>query len=453
MTVNDLKAKLRIATLAVGVGLAVLLVGKKVEWIRDFDYACVMAATSYHAKQQHLLRDIDSEAGALTIRSVTKEPAVGRSLQTIQITDDPDRVFEHCPPSALDYAVILQCLYDRGFRQVVISTRMSWDGQPGLEAEGLGSRLALFDRAVIPVSVTRAATPEDPPPALQRALIPYFQVRGNHHLLPMVNRVPVKAHTDGGENTLAGFHHIENAPPSPDAIPMLARWQDHGLIPSIELLAIMAAHDVSSAELIVHCGRHIRLGVNGPVIPIDAFGQTPLPAEANAKKTTPAITAEQLVVPDQKSEVSQDAQALERIALIHATGRKTSATNTLPHNRLAMLPIMTRAYPLPANPRQIPRVPWWASVILIIDLALLSCWFGEFHRTKRHLAHLLSLGLLWAVMLGLVGLTNHWLGLSAPLATLVSSWVITARHNKRPRKQTDPIQQYDPSSDPPVMRP
>lgn len=433
MNINDLKPRLLIAALAAGVGLGVALFGEKATWVAELDSACVHAA-SIHETDQPRVHDIDLDSQVITIRTLASGSAKERGFQLIQVTDDPDRIFEHSPPSALDYAVMLESLHNRGFKDVILTTRMSWDQHPGLEAAGLSSRLALFEHSVIPLPVTRAATAQPLPAPLQRALIPFSQVSGNHRLIPLVNKVPLPTHSDGGEHTLAGFCQIENAPASEGNIPLLAHWQHQGLIPSVDLLAIMSTHDISPAELMIQCGKHIRLGKDGPVIPIDDYGQSPILDPANPTPPTtapspPPLDADQLITPgtpNSKKKISSPAhnKPQSTIALIYAVGERSSATNTLSADRLQKLLALSASYPVPENLTRIPRLPLWASIIMIIDIALLSCWLGDLTRINRHLAYLLTAALLFPLLLTLLYFSQHWLGLSAPLATLITAWII-----------------------------
>ena len=101
-----------------------------------------------------------------------------KRVQSIQITDDPDRSLKHSPPSALDYAVILDSLHNRGYKEVILTTRMTWDQHPGLETQGLSSRLALFARSAIPLPVTRAATAQALPTPCSAPSFPCRAYRG-----------------------------------------------------------------------------------------------------------------------------------------------------------------------------------------------------------------------------------------------------------------------------------
>ena len=423
MTSQDLKSRLFIAALAMGVGCGALYLSKTTTWLKKLDASFVMIALSYQSGGQ-FVHQLDAQSDVITINSVSKAQGQTNQVQSIQITDDPDKIFESSPPSALDYAIILTSLHKRGYKEVILTTSLNWDQQLGLETQGLGRQLAMFSRSAIALPVTRVASPQSLPDILRRSLIPMSRVSGNHRQLPFINYAPISIHADGGKHTLAGFSEVENIPPAKGHIPLLAYWQDEGLIPSIDLLTIMTAYKLNPSDLTVDCGRHIRLGKKGPLIPIDEFGQTPVPNKP--AKPLPPIQAEKLMPPtDKKDRISPLIQTAP-IALIHAVGEKTSITNTLSPERLASLIALSQSYPITKNAASFPRLPIWASMILLLDVALLSFWFGELTRSKRLLAYSLSaallIPLLFVLLAALLYLSQHWLSLSAPLATLITAW-------------------------------
>ena len=423
MTSQDLKSRLFIAALAMGVGCGALYLSKTTTWLKKLDASFVMIALSYQNGEQ-FVHQVDAQSDIITINSVSKAQGQTNQVQSIQITDDPDKIFESSPPSALDYAIILTSLHKRGYKEVILTTSLNWDQQLGLETQGLGRQLAMFSRSAIALPVTRVATPQSLPDILRRSLIPMSRVSGNHRQLPFINYAPISIHADGGKHTLAGFSEVENIPPAKGHIPLLAYWQDEGLIPSIDLLTIMTAYKLNPSDLTVDCGRHIRLGKKGPLIPIDKFGQTPVPNKP-AKPLDP-IQAETLMPPTDKKDRASLLTKLAPIALIHAVGEKTSITNTLSPERLASLIALSQSYPITKNAVSFPRLPIWASMILLLDVALLSFWFGELTRSKRLLAYTLSaallIPLLFVLLATLLYLSQHWLSLSAPLATLITAW-------------------------------
>ena len=440
MKTSKLKSRLLIATLAIGVGLAVLLLGHRIPWIQQFNSGCVKASSS----SPNLIFDEDVASNTISARTLSVQADRGRDFQIIHITDDPDHIFEHTPPSPLDYAVLMESLRNRGYNHVVLASRMTWDDEPGLEANGLSGRLALFQSSVIAIPVTRGATAQPLPDALQRALIPFSKVKGNYKLIPIVNQVSLPAHAGGGAQTLAGFDKIESSPASEGNIPLLAHWVGQGLIPSLELLSVMTAHDVSPSELFVHSGKYIRLGKNGPVIALDAYGQTPRPTSEAPLRRGEALRAETLIT--QKTLTPVTGQ--DQVCLIHAVGKKTISTSLLSATRMNNLLTLAKASPVPGVAKVYRRLPRWAEIVIILDIALTACWFAGFTRWNRHYAFALTTAFLFPLLLAMMDITQHWFGLSAPLATLITAWLIPVSQ----RKHASPIQEYSTSDPKPVLR-
>ena len=81
-------------------------------------------------------------------------------------------------------------------------------------------------------------------------------------------------------------------------------------------------------------------------------------------------------------------------------------------------------------------------MILLIDVALLSFWYGGLYRSIRKRAYIISaliiIPLLFALLAALLYLTRHWLSLSAPLATLLTVWILHVTRIKSPRLKKKP---------------
>lgn len=424
-----------------------LLWGKRISWIPELDVACVKTFTN----AQDLIYDFNSETNTISQHTLMKQPDRSRNFQMILVTDDPDRIFEHTPPTPLDYAIVLQSLRNMGYKRVILSTRMTWDEQPGLEASSLSDRLALFENSAIGLPVTRGATAQPLPESLQRSLIPLSQVKGNHQLIPIVNRVSLPVHAGGGKNTLAGFNQIESSPASSGNIPMLANWEGKGLIPSLELLSIMIAHDVTPSQLIIHSGKHLRFGKKGLIIPLDDYGQTTAPQLNQTDDTSPQakdLKAEDLITQKPDSSSAEQPQ----ICLIQAVGKKTSATSLLSPHRIDELIHLTKNLPMPGKTTDFRRLPQWAEIVIIIDIALLAGWFAGFSAGNRRLALLLTAAFLFPMLFAFIDITQHWFAISAPLATVIVAWLIPVSHNQQNRKQTDSFGEYSSSAPKPVSR-
>jgi len=425
LTPQAFKYRLSVATLSLGVGTIVWCLSMTSNWVKQLDASLVMIAMSYQYGEQ-FVSEVNDESNTITIGSFNKLGGQKNHLRSIHITDDPEKIFEQSPPSALDYAVILTALHKHGFRDVILTNHLNWNQSQGLETLGLGRQLGLFEHSAIAMPVTRVATAQPMPEVLQRSLISMSQVAGNYRQLPMVNHAPVTFAVESGKHTLAGFSEVESIPPTEGKIPLLAYWHDQGLIPSIDLVTLMIAHKVNPSDLRVKCNDHIRLGKRGPIIPIDQHGYTPIPESLITNEITVPLVADQLISPIEKNEYFDQFGQVPTMALIHAVGEKSSKTNTLSADRITNLISLSQHYPITATSASFSRLPWFASIILLIDVALLSFWFGELTRGKRHLAYSLAafmiIPLLFVFLATLLYLSKHWLSLSAPLAAFITVW-------------------------------
>ncbi len=440
MKLNSRSSRLLIATLALGVGVAVLFWGHKLEWVRQFDLAAVRSAEDAPGKQLH---EYDPATGKISIRPLVATTEAGKTFQRVIVTDDPEKIFESSPPSALDYAVLLESLHNHGYRHVTVTTRLNWNDDPGLLADGLDLRLALFDSAVIPLAVTRGPSTGSLPKMLERTIIPDTQIHGDARLVPLVNRLTLPSHMTGdAAHVFAGFHHIESNPPAAGRIAMLARWDDKGMIPSLELLMIMQAHAVLPSQVTIHCGKYIRLGKNGPIIAIDSYGQTTTPGLTENNTPSPPLQADKLIT-QKKSKT-----ALKPIAIIHAQGERTGPTNAFDANRLNQAIALTRAYPVPGDGSSHQRLPLWGKLVILFDVAVIVFLLRTMTRGNQHLGFALTAALTLPMLYAMMSLTQHWMAISAPLAALLIGWIIPFSN----RRSTSVMPEYNPSDPKPVIR-
>jgi hypothetical protein len=269
---------------------------------------------------------------------------------------------------------------------------------------------------------------------LERAIIPAANIQGDQKLIPMVNRTVLSPQFNGdGDEIRAGFHSIESSPPTSGKIAMLARWEHKGMVPSHELLTVMQAYNTTPEHVKVQCGKYIRVGKNGPVIPIDSYGQTNAPESADQNDIKTSLDADTIIT--QKKSTAP----LPFIATIHAEGERTSTTNALSTERLETLFAMIHAYPVPIDGSTHKRLPLWAELIILLDTTFVVYWLSSTSRFYQHLGAALSAALIFPLLYALMDITQHWMVVSAPLATLLTGWL--AFSYKRPI--TSEIPQHD----------
>lgn len=419
-----MKPRFTITALALVVGLLSLFYGHLVPEIRHFDSSCIHL---YSAADEMLYED-DFANERVSFRPLLNSTQTDDRYQVIAITDDPNHIFETSPPSPLDYAVILDSLYERGHRSIIFATQIAWDNYTEMELQSLNGRLALFDRAVIPLSITRGANKQNLPPSLRRSLIPPSHITGKYQSLPVVNQVTLSNLVNGAEQTYAGFSKIESTPTSEEAIQLLAQWEGEGVIPSLELLTLISAHDITINDIIVHSGKSIQLGSDGLFIPIDEFGRTPLLLSKNTNRA-PIETqdAEQLM----ESIENYDLKELSKTSIILATGEHVISTNSISPDRLNRLFETATTFQSPGKKFTLLKIPHWAEILIIIDLSIFIYIALSLSTGSRHFAFALLATGTFVSLMALIQILNHWMFISAPAAAILTAWILSTLFYKR----------------------
>lgn len=166
---------------------------------------------------------------------------------------------------------------------------LAWDEPDAVGIAALEQSMDAFDAFTTCAPVTRGAVPQPIPPAFRRSSLDASTVAGNGRL-PVVNRLPVPNVVLGGSRSHAGFQRIESE--ADDGRHLLARWGDR-VIPSFSLVVAMQQAGVEPSDVVVRLGKSIRLGADGPLIPIDGAGR--LESRAASPPSVQRIAAEELI--------------------------------------------------------------------------------------------------------------------------------------------------------------
>ena len=232
-----------------------------------------------------------------------KPAVVPEAVRLLSIDDDPERWYASSPPSPVDCALIFARLHETGHKTVGCGYLMAWDEAEPLALQALRKQLDRLDAAVLGFPLARGAAAEPIPAAFLRISMDARGIDGDFSSLPQVNRVAVPNAELGGERTLAGFTVLENEREAGDGRRhVVARWGDR-IIFALPLATEIAALKIDPAEIRILAGKEIRLGIGGPVIPIDEFGRTLVTSDV-----TPIDTAAwKLVSEDNPVPPAQDA--------------------------------------------------------------------------------------------------------------------------------------------------
>lgn len=211
------------------------------------------------------------------LRTFTSKPRLDakRAPLIVALGDDVEGVFQTSPPSPIDMAVILSNFQRLGAKKAATAAVLAWDAPDPIGLAALDKTLGRFDSLVMAAPLGRGANPEPMPPAFRNASVSTNVARGDITSLPVVNRVPLRGVILGGENSLAGFQTLDSERGS-RFIPLLARWDDRVVL-AFPLLVAMQQLDLPLDGIEVRLGEYLKLGPQGPVVPLDRFGRLAAP--------------------------------------------------------------------------------------------------------------------------------------------------------------------------------
>lgn len=204
------------------------------------------------------------------------EPEAVPPARVLALDDDPEGYFEAVPPPPADLAVVLARLEKRGVEAFGIGYLLQWEDPDVLAVEALRGVLDRYDGAVLGYPLKDSTVGEPVAAPFQMASVAYASVGGDATKLPVVNGIRGAAPELGGERTRGGFTRLETEQLEERRAYLLARWDDR-VVFSLPLAVEIARRGLAEEDIRIEIGREIRLGVEGPRIPIDFRGRTRLP--------------------------------------------------------------------------------------------------------------------------------------------------------------------------------
>ena len=212
------------------------------------------------------------------------------TLARIEITTDPERIFEASPPNAGDLALILSTLRKSGIERVILNHPLEDLAADPISLGLLEIELQSFEKSAISIPLTRRARPEKIPEPLQLSAL------GLRHSnqFPRVNALAADPVTWGGPKTSPAFGQLLSEEFSTARPPLVARWQKE-LFPSIELMALCVLTDQPPNQL-RSGSRNTIEGLSSTPLAIDVFGRL---NHSPVTSPNPRIKAEHLVLNDQ----------------------------------------------------------------------------------------------------------------------------------------------------------
>jgi len=423
--------------LALAMGSAALAWGERLAPLRHLEGAFSRFILAAALAPPYLIEPGKPPNQTWVARRLAREP-LAHTPQFLGLGDDPRRVFEASPPSAGDFAVILSELKRHGHRKVAISVPLAWDEADPIALAALEDQLAAFPLALCASPLARGISPQPIPPAFARASVASTSVTGNPRLLPLVNRTANASVLLARDATLAGFTLLENEDP-PDfsrhaagkalSVPLLARW-DQRVVLAFPLLVAMAHAELRPDELEIRLGEFIRLGPQGAVIPIDAFGRFQLPPAIPGAPASGSMPAEALI--EALAEDLPSAGIAPRRPPVILRDERTNVTGPEADFAaiLADLIVALESSPRPGEAIAFMRPPPWTEAALLLPLAALSSLFLRLKQPSRIAASLVTAALT-VVLLLVLGQQLHLTPAGIPALVVLATGLLTRRRRRR----------------------
>ncbi len=353
------------------------------------------------------------------VRTVNAKPRVDpdHTPMLVSLDDDPEGVFQTSPPSPIDLAVIFNNFHRLGSKHAASAAVLAWDAPDPIGLLALERVLGEFESITMAAPLGRGAVAGTMPQAFRKASVPVSAVRGDAAMLPRVNRMILPDAVLGGDNAWAGFQFLENDIP-PRFMPLLAQWEDR-VVFAFPLLCAIRQQGVALEEIEIRPGEFIRLGADGPVLPVDAHGRLAVPVPSgHGMAAIPAATL--IEAPDDLLSNRESPFPILR----DDRGATEPATHDFSAAFPAIMALIASDAGL-ASPHAIRRTGATFDLILLALCALLLATAIRMSDFSQALAFIAIVALLCIAQVAGVAM-GHWLpGLPAIAAVLVA--VLVAR--------------------------
>lgn len=384
------------------------------------DHAAFLTISRASTNPPFFISGNGSHANPWKLRSLAKESTSADPRQApviVSLGDDPEGVFQSFPPSPIDLAVVLNNFHRLGARNVATAVVLAWDSPDVIGLAALDKAIGRFDSMVMTAPLSRGAVPEMMPSSFRKASVPLSEIHGAITELPSVNRIPLPGIILGGENTMAGFQTLDSEPDN-GRFPMIARWGDRAVF-AFPLLVAMQRLNLPLQGIQVRLGHFIKLGPDGPVIPIDRDGRLGYsPPQIQAFAEIPAAS----LIDGSDDLIPKSAPQ----PVILRDDRSAAEPNTRMFSQ--MLPALVAA--ISSNgclspERSYTRLhPAFEGVILSLVVSLLAV-FCKLRASSRNIAYFLIAGVCISAQIITAVAATIWLPGLASLAAVCSAFLVS----------------------------
>lgn len=372
--------------------------------------------------------------------SADHKPDKRQAPVIVSLGDDVDGFFQTSPPSPVDLAVILTNFQRLGAKKAATAGVLAWEKPDVIGLAALDKAIGRFDSLVMAAPLSRGPVAETMPPAFRKASVSVDTIKGDVSSLPVVNRIPLPGVILGNENTMAGFQTLESETAS-DAPPLMARWEDR-VVFAFPLMAVLQRLDLTVAQLEIHPGKFIRLGPDGPTVPIDRYGR--LVSELRTVSPYTVIPAENLIdggddlFPKQAPEpviLRDDRSAAEPATRAFSASLSTVIAAIASDESLAA----ARAYQRPGPGAE-------AAVISLVALVLAA--FAGLPAFPRNTAFLTIAAVCLATQTIGMAAADAWLPGLHSLAAVLGAFVLARDPKSPPHSPEEPVVETPPPAAP-----
>ncbi|MEM9081195.1 MAG: hypothetical protein AAGC74_10940 [Verrucomicrobiota bacterium] len=409
-------ARVILAFLTLEVGLLCNLYTPQVGFLRDMEEGLFRMMLSWvrDTEEGEVLLEKSVDGRDWELRPLERVEERGAEWSLVEMGRSAE-LFDGVEPSPTEMAWLLSKLHQGGTRALAFTRPLAWEEAPELDLRTLDLALRPFDEVLLPLGVSEVPNPRELPEWLEGSTMGSEQVRGDFTSLPLMNSITVSPSVTPDEDLGFAFPDFGARDPlfrSESGVPLVARWGER-LIPSWSLSLAMRLEGVEMSEVMVEPGRQIRLGKDGPVIPIDDFGRAILGGRRGDLPETVSATA---LAPFN----GKTPELGERVVLMDGVYESSRRQG----ERMLGEAMALTQLPRPGKAELFERLPLRWELMLYLEVILIAIFALYVRPTSQVMAFgMVLLGLL-GMLVGLVHLRTMWTPVLPILLSVVVAWCL-----------------------------
>lgn len=332
--------------------------------------------------------------------------------------------FAHHPPTPMDYAVLLYQLHLHGAKHIYISAPFSWSPEPdNIVKSAFTYEFSRFQSHLLALPMSESIRQDEIPAALNQWCIPAENIKADFSLFPRADKlVSSSSELSFPELNIAASvvenNQLFHSPSTDRTHPLLVRWGEK-LLPTLPLVAALNALDLSPQAVHLTADNKLILG-DKRVIPLDSQARAATPPN-----TAPTILSTDDVIvnnipglPQQtKPIIRKLCQESDAVFISEPFTSADSVDAGIIHQAMSTRAIMAGLSPLP--PIEISTAPFWAEMIILIDVLLIGLWALRFGTWGRLLTWGGSATGVLVLAYFLLETHHLWFQLQAPLFAII----------------------------------